>query len=217
MKLVPVALSMLLLAAALVIAQWNRSENPPTDTGRTAREGSEASGSSRSVAAEAAADAESPPTPTPARPASTVQQRPATLRTAEDLGAIAEGIDPQLRNRLLLSPRRPNTGEGPNFIEMESQFGTETADANWSGAAEARILGRIAQIANLELVSLNAECRATICRVKLFHPPGTKVRSSLDTLKLPADEMGFGHAEEVATLGDDGVPISVLYFRRKGV
>jgi hypothetical protein len=101
-------------------------------------------------------------------------------------------------------------------VELETQFAAETADPKWSNAAEAEILGRVAQVAGLELVSLEAECRATICRVKLFHPPGTKVRSSLDTLKIHAEEIGFGHTAEVATLGDDGVPISVFYLQRKG-
>jgi hypothetical protein len=216
MKPFPVALSMLLLAAALLIAHWSsRSEGPPTDTG-AGHQGSEASGSDRPVAAKAATDSESSRTPSSA--AAIVEAQPATLRTAEDLAAVAESIDPQLRNRSLLSPRRRNSGhDGLGFVELQYQFDAETADAKWSSAAETRILGRIAQIAGLELVSLNAECRTTICRVKLFHPPGTQVRSALDALKVSPDELGFGQAAEVATLGDDGVPISVLYFQRKGV
>jgi hypothetical protein len=137
----------------------------------------------------------------------------APVTTTENRTAVAGDMDPQRGSRISIVPRRR---EAPGFMAMELQFGTEAPDPSWSGTAEARILGRVLQITGLELVSLTAECRATICRVQLLHPPGTRVRPSLNTLKAPANEIGLGHAAEVATLGDDGVPISVLYFQRKG-
>jgi len=42
---------------------------------------------------------------------------------------------------------------------MERQFGAEPLDPSWSSTAEARILGRMLQVTDLELVSLSAECR----------------------------------------------------------
>jgi len=51
-------------------------------------------------------------------------------------------------------------------------------------------------------------------RVKLFYPPGTNALSSLEKLRPIAQPIGFDHVVEVATLGEQGVPISLLYFQR---
>jgi len=221
MKPVHVVLAIALLTAAFLAANHWRgpSATSPTTTAAAPENDGIARGvrRARNEGIEAPASAAEPSAvPAPAAAGNAALQL-AAERTVQDLAAVASGIDPQLRDRNLIAPRRANDGpDGPAFLELQSQFDAETADPGWSSAAEARILGRISQIDGLELVSLNAECRATICRVKLFHPPGTKMRSSLDALKLPADEIGFGDATEVATLGDDGVPISVLYLQRKG-
>jgi hypothetical protein len=132
----------------------------------------------------------------------------------QDLKAVIEGIDPLLieRNVIMRAPEPNQTG--PGFVELESRFGQEAADAVWSRGMEARILDEVAQIGGLKLVSLETECRATICRLKLFHPPGTNALTTLSNLVPMASSIGFAHVVHVATLGENRVPISVLYFQR---
>jgi hypothetical protein len=104
---------------------------------------------------------------------------------------------------------------GPGFEELESRFGTERADPSWSPGMEARILEEVSLVDGLKLASLEAECRATICRLKLFHSAGTNALSSLGKLVPMATPSGFDHVARVATLDETGVPISLLYFRRE--
>jgi hypothetical protein len=132
----------------------------------------------------------------------------------EDLSAVTAGIDPLLRERNVIMRAPDPKQTGPGFVELESRFGTERADPSWSRGMEARILEQVAHVDGLKLVSLEAECRATICRLKLFHPAGTNALSSLGKLVPMAAAIGFSHVVQVATLDANGVPISLLYFQR---
>ena len=134
----------------------------------------------------------------------------------QDLGALVAGIDPLLVERNVIVRKQDPAQSGPEFVELEQRFSIEVADEDWSNGMEARILTEVSQITDLKLVSLDAECRQTVCRLKFFHPSGTNALSALDKLKPIAKEIGFGHVVEVATLGADGVPISLLYFEREG-
>lgn len=152
-----------------------------------------------------------PPTVQPATtPASEVPHD----STEEDLGAVIAGIDPLLRERNVITRAPDPKQRGPGFVELELRFGTETADPSWSRGMEARILGQVAQVNGLKLVSLEAECRATICRVKFFHPAGTNALSSLPKLVPMATAIGFSDVAQAATLDEKGVPMSLLYFQR---
>jgi hypothetical protein len=58
----------------------------------------------------------------------------------------------------------------PELIETERRFALEPVDPAWSTAAEARILTKIAEVPGLELVSLDVECRQTLCRLQFVTP-----------------------------------------------
>jgi hypothetical protein len=58
----------------------------------------------------------------------------------------------------------------PELIETERAFATESSDPAWSTAAEAQILAKIAEVPGLELVSLDVECRQTLCRLQFVTP-----------------------------------------------
>lgn len=161
-----------------------------------------------------------PITPSSPRESLPATPQPATTLASEvphdstDLGAVVERIDPLLRERNVIMRAPDSKQAGPGFVELESRFGTETADPTWSRGMEARILDQVAQVNGLKLVSLEAECRATICRVKFFHPAGTNALSSLTKLVPMATAIGFSGVAQVATLDGKGVPISLLYFQR---
>ena len=153
------------------------------------------------------------PSPT-VEPATTLAGEVSRDPPEEDLKSVIEGIDPLLRERNVITRVPDPKQAGPGFVELESRFGTETADPTWSRQMESRILEQVSHVNGLKLVSLEAECRATICRVKLFHPAGTRALSSLNELAPMATSIGFGHVVQVATLDGNGVPISLLYFQR---
>jgi hypothetical protein len=132
----------------------------------------------------------------------------------EDLSAVIAGIDPLLRERNVIVRAPDPKQTGPGFVGLESRFGTESADPSWSPGTEARILEQVAHVDGLKLVSLEAQCRATICRLKLFHPAGTNALSPLGKLVPMATAIGFSHVVQVATLDQNGVAISLLYFQR---
>jgi hypothetical protein len=217
-----VAFAAALLAVALVIAgQWlTHSERSPTKINAAMRRGPAVAPTAARGATGANTDAQAPieplstTSPTIDAPVETSQGSPPA---EPDIPALAEGADPLLRQRNLITRSGDAEQNGPAFADLESRFSTEDVDASWSGAMEAQILAQISQVAGLALVTLNAECRRTICRVKLFYPPGTNALSSLDKLRPVAAQIGFAHVVQVATLGDDGTPISLLYFQRRDV
>jgi hypothetical protein len=203
-----------LLAVMLVIGNRGRDETNPY-----AVEPDAAAADSQEVARVARM---TPPSPQEALPpAVEATTTPASEVTRdsphEDLSAVIAGIDPLLRGRSVnLIVRAPDPKQtGPGFEELESRFGTERADPSWSPGMEARILEEVSLVDGLKLASLEAECRATICRLKLFHSAGTNALSSLGKLVPMATPSGFDHVARVATLDETGVPISLLYFRRE--
>ena len=55
----------------------------------------------------------------------------------------------------------------PELLETDRAFAAESVDGAWSTATEARVLGRIAEIPGAAYVSLNVECRTTLCLLQL--------------------------------------------------
>jgi hypothetical protein len=72
----------------------------------------------------------------------------------------------------------------PAMLEAEQRFSSEGVDPSWAAAAEAHVLGRIAQTESLALISLRVECRATMCRLELTEPGGSRGALLDGTLKL---------------------------------
>jgi len=125
-----------------------------------------------------------------------------------------EEIDPLLRDANLIVRRTDSTGTQPALVELETLFSSEGRDPSWSASTESRILSEVAQVANLAVTSHEVECRETICRLKLFYPPSTDTLSFAGRFEPLADVLGFGDPTEVVTVGEIGVPMSLVYFQR---
>jgi hypothetical protein len=50
------------------------------------------------------------------------------------------------------------------------EFEAESKDPAWSVAAEGQILGKLSRTTNLALVSVQVDCRTTICRIHVTQP-----------------------------------------------
>ena len=202
------------LLVALVIAnQWrDRPQPSPRETNVTTPE----LASSRIPAAVRGTEVPRPSEP-PSAATSAIEsadEAPTDSPPAEEeLKELVEGIDPLLadKNVIVRAPTSPN---GPSLADVELRFRTETADPTWSTQMESQILDQVSQVRGLSLVTLEAECRETICRLKLVYPPGTNALSSSEQWRPVARQLGFGQIVEAATLAEDGVPMSLLYLQR---
>ena len=56
---------------------------------------------------------------------------------------------------------------GAALLQTERAFDAEQADPLWSQAMETRILSEIAEIPGLEALTVQAQCRTSMCRVEL--------------------------------------------------
>jgi len=211
-----IALVAACVAVALVLAiQWRvRSERAPVAPVGTTQARAEDNRSGAAISQGATPPASSP-SPVAAQDAAAPLNE--SITSEEDFEAAVARIDPSLIGRNLIQRAGDPASDGPAFDEVDERFSAESVDAGWSDGMEARILDQVAQIPNLGLASIEAECRQTICRVKLFYPPGTNALSSLEKLRPIARQIGFARVVEVATLGEQGVPISLLYFVRDNV
>lgn len=99
----------------------------------------------------------------------------------------------------------------PELLETERAFAAEAVDPSWSREAEAHILGEIAQVTGLKLVTLRVECRTTLCRLhvaqqELQHGPGP-------ILEIVA-RLGMKTRWVLSVVDRNGVPASLAYLER---
>jgi hypothetical protein len=134
----------------------------------------------------------------------------------QDLEALVRGIDPLLGNRNLIVRAPDPATDGPGLVDIERRFQTEGTDPAWSERMESQILDTVSRVGGLNLITFDAQCRETVCRIKLFYPPRTDALSSLEQLKPLATQLGFGRIVEAATIGEDGAPMALLYLQREG-
>ena len=67
----------------------------------------------------------------------------------------------------------------PELLEAERAFVAERVDPAWAGATEGHILGEIARTTSLELVTLQVECRTSMCRIQLVQQPSPGAELSI--------------------------------------
>jgi hypothetical protein len=139
-----------------------------------------------------------------------------SVSAQQNLAELVGGIDPLLSDRNLIVRAQDPATKGPGLADVELRFRTEGTDPTWSKQMESKILDQVSRISGLGLVRFDAECRETICRIKLFHPPRTNPLSALEQLKPLGTQLGFDNIVEAATIGEDGVPVSLLYLQRDG-
>jgi hypothetical protein len=120
-----------------------------------------------------------------------------------------------------------------------ADWATEVVDPEWAPGARTQILTRIAEQPGLELISVNVECRTTMCFVEIARPgPGAQPRPDtpeaqvLDTLRIRAPQPAPGAEATTMQLvtslgmqprfimtlaGEPGMQRSVALLMRPGV
>jgi hypothetical protein len=101
----------------------------------------------------------------------------------------------------------------PGLAAIEKAFAAEAVDPLWATGVERNILDQIAQ-ANLQLVTMQVECRTSMCRVQLVEPPS----KSADMAAFQDLVRGFGlDVWRMQNLGNQsGATTTVAYLARRG-
>jgi hypothetical protein len=200
------------LLIVVIAAQWHaRRADPTAETNAAPPAGVVDPGAGRAAGETQISE------PTPSRsiepaPAGNAEPTPTSASADTDFKEVVEGIDPALEDRNLIVRGQDQRPPVPDLVNLELRFSEEGADPAWSNEAKRKILDQVAQLSGLGLATLDAECRETICRVKLFFPPGAKPVLSFDALQPIAKQVGLPYFVQVATAGEQGVPMSLWYF-----
>ena len=102
----------------------------------------------------------------------------------------------------------------PGLASIEKAFAAEAVDPLWASGMEGNILGHIAQANGLQLVTMQVECRTSMCRVHLMDPPSR----SPDMAAFRDLVRGFGlDVWRMQNMGNQsGATTTVAYLARPG-
>lgn len=103
----------------------------------------------------------------------------------------------------------------PELVRGEREFAAEPVDASWAPSAEARILDAFAQMPGLALISLDVECRSTMCRLQAASPASQDGASR--SFNILMDSSGLETRWQMAVIDPSGALQSVAYLRRVDV
>ena len=101
----------------------------------------------------------------------------------------------------------------PALIQGEREFAAEGVDVEWASGAEGEILSRVSQIPDLALISMQVECRSTMCRLQAASPISPAGGSRPFTTLV--DSIGLEPRWIVAIPDASGALQLVAYLRRE--
>jgi hypothetical protein len=168
--------------------------------------------------ADVVTEQQSTPRRTDAAPASPPQTPDAAAPT-NDAPSRNEGRDPLGASLPQPSPPAPITEALddlrlppiPELRETERAFAAEAVDPRWSPEAEAHILGEIAQVTGLKLITLRVECKTTLCRLHVAQQELPKGPGPI--LDIVA-RLGMKTRWVISSEDGNGVPTSLAYLER---
>ena len=170
--------------------------------------------------------AQVPSTPPPVLPApdngsTTVGDDARAIVDPDEPAAISNSqVEPPvlLPDRVTLTPMEQKAQsaralQDPELTSIEIAFAAEPVDPLWATGVERSILGQLAQ-ANLQLVTMQVECRTSMCRVQLVEPPSKSpdMRAFQDLVR------GFGLDvwRMEGSRNQNGATTTVAYLARPG-
>ena len=100
----------------------------------------------------------------------------------------------------------------PGLAGMEQAFAAERVDPLWATGMEGSILGQIAQ-ANLQLVTMQVECRTSMCLVQLVEGPSK--RTDPGTFHDLVRDLGLDVWRVNGFVDQNGTPTLAAYLARR--
>jgi hypothetical protein len=166
------------------------------------------------------------PVPPPVAPVVATPESGSTPATdnppvISDQPATNDPVEPLvlLPDQVALSPMEQKAQsaralQDPELTSIEKAFAAEPVDPLWASGMEGNILGHIAQAKGLQLVTMQVECRTSMCRVHLMEPPS----KSPDMAAFRDLVRGFGlDVWRMQNLGNQsGATTTVAYLARPG-
>ena len=139
----------------------------------------------------------------------------ADVRALSDQPAASDPVEPPVQVALTPMEQKARSAQflaNPELAGMEQAFAAERVDPLWATGMEGNILGHLAQ-ANLQLVTMQVECRTSMCRVQLMERPS----KSPDMAAFRDLVRGFGlDVWRMENLGNQsGATTTVAYLARR--
>jgi hypothetical protein len=100
----------------------------------------------------------------------------------------------------------------PGLAGIEQAFAAERVDPLWATGMEGNILGQLAQ-ANLQLVTMQVECRTSMCRVQLVEGPSK--RTDPGTFHDLVRDLGLDVWRVNGLVDQNGTPTLVAHLARR--
>ena len=162
--------------------------------------------------------AQVPSTPAPVVPApengsTTVGDDARAIVAADEPAAISNSqVEPPVLTPMAQRALSARFLQDPTLAGMEQAFAAERVDPLWATGMEGTVLGQLAQ-ANLQLVTMQVECRTSMCRVQLMERPS----KSPDMAAFRDLVRGFGlDVWRMENLGNQsGATTTVAYLARR--
>lgn len=158
-----------------------------------------------------------PPPVAPVVPTPESGSTPATdnAPALSDQPAASDPVEPPVQVALTPMEQKARSAQflaNPELAGMEQAFAAERVDPLWATGMEGNILGQLAQ-ANLQLVTMQVECRTSMCRVQLMERPS----KSPDMAAFRDLVRGFGlDVWRMQNLGNQsGATTTVAYLARR--
>ena len=102
----------------------------------------------------------------------------------------------------------------PELLETDRAFAAESVDPAWATATEAGVLGRIAQIPDVAYVSLNVECRTTLCLMQFVESAAPAPGSGIADIAKLVESQGLKSLWMFGIRVRGGVPLGIAYLQR---
>jgi hypothetical protein len=102
----------------------------------------------------------------------------------------------------------------PELLETDRAFAAESVDPAWSTATEAGVLGRIAEIPGVAYVSLNVECRTTLCLMQFVESATPVPNSGIAEIAKLVEPQGLKSLWMFGIRVRGGVPLGIAYLQR---
>jgi hypothetical protein len=158
--------------------------------------------------------------PPPVAPVVATPKDRSTPATADapalsDQPAASDPVEPPVQVALTPMGQKARSAQflaNPELAGMEQAFAAERVDPLWATGMEGNILGEIAQ-ANLQLVTMQVECRTSMCRIQLMERPSKRA----DMAAFRDMVRGFGlDVWRMENLGkQSGATTTVAYLARR--
>jgi hypothetical protein len=135
-----------------------------------------------------------------------------------DQPAVNDPVEPLLQpDQVALSPMAQKARSlqflaNPGLAGMEQAFAAERVDPLWATGMEGNILGQLAQ-ANLQLVTMQVECRTSMCRVQLMERPSK--RTDPGTFHDLVRDLGLDVWRVMRFVDQNGTPTLAAYLARR--